>query len=96
MTTDFFMEIITTILLLPLQLILIPVDAFLAMIPGISAIPSAINYMVGFVGTMPSLLVNLSGVQPFLWNMLIISFIMFITATPAINGLKKIWAWVRP
>jgi hypothetical protein len=96
MTLDFVTEIIVTILLLPLQLILIPIDAFLAQIPGIGSIPSAINTMVGFVGTLPGTLVRLLGIMPFMWNMLIVSYVLYIGITPGVNGLKKIWAWVRP
>jgi hypothetical protein len=96
MTLDFIVDVLVTILLLPLQLVLVPIDALLAQIPGIGMVPSAINAMLGFVGSIPSLIVSITGVAPFLWNALFIVFVMYITLAPGIAVIKKIWAWVRP
>lgn len=84
------------ILVIPLQLILIPVDALLSQIPGLSVIPVSINAIVSLVGNIPSTLVHITGTSPILWNATIIVLILNLTAIPAINIGKRIWAWVRP
>ena len=89
-------DALVTFLLLPLQLILIPIDAFLAKIPGLAAIPSAISNIGQYIGHFPSTIVNLIGVNPLLWNTVFLTFLLYITVVPAINLLKKIWAWFRP
>lgn len=89
-------EVIIAVLLLPLKLVLWPVDILLAQIPGIGAIPSGINSVVAFVGSIPSTMISISGIHPFIWNALFITFVFYIGAAPAIQMLKKIWGWIRP
>lgn len=84
------------ILLLPLQLLLIPVDALLNQIPGLSIIPVSIMAIVDLVGNIPSTLVYITGLSPILWNTTIFIMILNLTAIPAINMGKRVWAWVRP
>lgn len=93
---DIFLDILLNILLLPLQLILIPIDLLLDNIPGIGTIPSIINDITSFIGSVPSTLVNLFGIHPFIWNALFGVFLLYIAAAPAIQAIKKVWAWVRP
>lgn len=90
-----FVGFFVDIALLPLQFILIPVDALLAQIPGIGAIPGYINQLFSFIGSIPSTLVSLTGIAPLLWNVAIGAFIVFFTLSPTINIVKKIWAFVR-
>lgn len=96
MTFDFVTDTIITILLLPLQAVLIPIDALLAKIPGIGAIPSAINGILQFVGSIPGTILNLTGINPILWNTMLSIFVLYIVLAPGIQGMKKVWAWVRP
>jgi len=96
MDLSFITDAIVNILFLPLQLILAPVDALLAQIPGIGQIPAAISSMGNFIGSIPSTLVSLFGINPIIWNSLFLTFVLFIGLAPAIQGVKKIWAWVRP
>lgn len=91
-----WVALILDVALLPLQLILVPVDALLAQIPGIGQIPSAINQLFSFIGTVPQTIVALTGLSPLLWNLAIGTFVLFFTLSPAINIVKKIWAWLRP
>ena len=87
---------IVDVLLLPLQFLLIPVDALLNNIPNIASVPEAITSIISFVGTLPSTLVSLTGLAPFLWNALFLVFLLYIGSAPSINLLKRVWAWVRP
>ena len=96
MDLSFIVSIIVSVLLLPLQVILIPVDALLAQIPGIGIIPSAIIAVTTFIGSLPSTLVNVLGINPAIWNVFFLTFILYVTASPAISVIKKVWAWVRP
>jgi hypothetical protein len=93
---DIWLDLITTVLLLPLQLILIPIDMFLNLIPNIEIVPQAISAIVGYIGFLPSTLVYLLGLSPFLWNAMFLTFILYITIAPSIQMGKKVWAWVRP
>lgn len=90
-----FVAFFLDIALLPLQFILIPVDALLAQIPGIGAIPGYINQLFSLIGSIPGTIVALTGIAPLLWNTAIGAFIVFFTLSPAINIIKKIWAYVR-
>jgi hypothetical protein len=96
MTLDFIIDAFVTLLILPLQVVLIPIDALLAKIPGISAIPQAINGILQFIGSIPSTMVSLTGINPFIWNSLFLVFLLFVGLAPAIQIIKKVWAWVRP
>lgn len=90
-----FVGFLLDIALLPLQFILIPIDALLAQIPGIGVIPSYINSLFSLIGSLPSTLVSLTGIAPLLWNIAIGVFVLFFTLSPSINIVKKIWAWLR-
>lgn len=81
-------------LLIPFQLVLVPIDTLLNNINGIDSIPSSISSITQFVGTLPQTLVVLTGANPFLWNTLFLVFVTYIAAAPAINGVKKIVDWV--
>ena len=91
-----FLGLILDIALLPLQLVLIPIDSLLANIPGIGLIPSYIQSLFSFIGGIPQTLVALTGIAPLLWNIAIGTFILFFTLSPTINVVKKLWAWLRP
>lgn len=88
--------IILDVLLLPLQLIMVPIDSLLAQIPGIGQIPSYIASFFSFIGNMPATVVRLTGIAPAIWNTALLVFLLFFTLSPSINVAKKIWAWVRP
>jgi len=77
------------------QFFLIPVDIFLSQIPNIEAVPDAILGIVSFVSSIPSLLVNVTGVLPVLWNGLFLTFLLYLTAVPTMNLIKRVWAWTR-
>lgn len=96
MDLSFITNIIVTILLLPMQFILYPIDLLLNQIPGLDVIPQAINNVVSIVGTAPSLIVSMFGIQPLIWNAFFLTFVLFIGLAPAIQVLKNIWAWIRP
>jgi len=95
MDLNFVTSVFLDILILPLQAVLIPVDMLLANIPGIGSVSSAISSIIALIGSMPSTIVNLFGINPFLWNALFLTFIAYVTFTPTIQMIKKIWAWVR-
>lgn len=96
MTLDFLTDALITILLLPLQMIFLPVDFLLDQIPGIAAVPDAISNVTQFIGSIPGTLVNILGIQPLIWNALFVTFVLYIGLAPAIQAIKKVWAWVRP
>lgn len=96
MDLDFVVDILVNILILPIQVLLIPIDSVLAQIPGISIVPSALSGFSGFIGSIPQTIVSITGIYPQLWNMFFLSFILFMTVMPSINLIKKVWAWVRP
>lgn len=89
------LSVILDIFLLPLQVILIPIDALLAQIGGIGVIPSYINSLFTLIGTFPSTIVALTGIAPILWNTAIGTFLLFFTLSPSISIVKKIWAYIR-
>lgn len=89
-------NLLITLLLLPLQIILAPLDMLLAKIPGIGAVAGGIGNIVGLIGSIPETIVYLFGFNTFLWNTLFLVFVLFFTLAPAINIIKKVWAWVRP
>lgn len=90
-----FLAFFLDIAILPLQVILIPIDALLARIDGIGAIPSYINQLFSLIGSIPATLLALTGLSPVLWNLAIATFVVFLTFSPAINAIKKIWAFIR-
>ena len=96
MDLAFVTSILVDILLLPLQFILMPVDLLLSNIPGISAIPNAISGLTGIIGSIPSTMVVLSGASPILWNGIFLLFVLYISAAPGVQLVKRIWAWIRP
>ena len=96
MTIETITDALITIMLVPLQVVLIPIDALLAKIPGIAAVPSSISSILGVLGALPSTMVNITGINPLLWNVMLVTFTLFITLAPGINTIKKVWAWVRP
>lgn len=91
-----WLSLILDVALLPLQVILIPIDALLAQIPGIGLIPGYIASLFSFIGSIPQTIVALTGIAPLLWNLAIGTFLVFFTLSPAINIVKKLWAWLRP
>lgn len=93
---DIIIDTLLTVLIAPLQLVLLPIDALLNNIPNIALIPQSISAITQFVGAIPSTIVKLTGASPVLWNLLIVTFVLYLTLTPSISVLKKVWAWVRP
>lgn len=81
-------------LIMPFQLVLSPIDALLNNINGIDVIPNAISSITTFVGTIPQTLVSLTGINPVIWNATMLVFVAYIGLAPAINGVKKIIAWI--
>lgn len=96
MSLDFILDIIITILFVPIQVILLPIDALLAQIPGIGIVSGSISAISSFIGSIPSTLVNLVGLSPLLWNSLLLLFILYVSLAPVIQMAKKVWAWIRP
>lgn len=96
MTLDFITDVFITLLILPIQVILIPIDSVLAQIPNIGIIPSSLNAITSFIGSTPQTLVTFMGVSPHLWNSVFLIFVLYISASPTIQIVKKVWAWVRP
>lgn len=81
--------------MIPLRIILIPVDYFLAQIPGLDAIPGALSAMVGLVGNIPSTVVSLTGINPALWNAVIFVVLAYYAAFPTVSVFKKVLNWAR-
>lgn len=93
---DSFVNVFLSALLAPLQIVLTPIDALLNQIQGIQVIPNSISAIGQFVGTIPQTLVVISGINPVIWNALFSVFVLYIGLAPTIQGLKKVWAWIRP
>lgn len=93
---DTILDGLTTLLFLPLQLVLIPIDYLLNQIDGISVIPESLQAVAGFIGSLPSTLVSLAGISPILWNTMFALFILYFGMAPSIQIVKKVWAWIRP
>lgn len=93
---DNLIDTVINLLLIPLQLVLTPIDMLLSRINGLEIIPQAIINITSFVGSIPSTLVNLTGLNPLLWNLFFSVFITYMLLSPGINIIKKVWAWVRP
>lgn len=89
-------SVLLDVLLLPLQLVLAPIDMLLAQIPSVEEVPEALTAMVSFISTLPSTMVVLAGASPFLWNALFLVFLSYMGLAPAVNVLKRTWAWLRP
>lgn len=87
---------IITLLMIPLQWLFVPIDALMAQIPGIAIIPSSLRQLGGFVRQLPQTLLSLTGLSPIIWNAFFTIFLLYIMLSPAINLVKKIWAWIRP
>lgn len=81
--------------MIPLKLILAPVDYFLAQIPGLDAIPQALSAVVGYVGNIPSTFVSLLGINPALWNGIIFVVLAYCAAFPLVSVFKKVMNWAR-
>lgn len=96
MDLAFVTSIFVNILLIPLQFILIPIDALLSNIPGIGVIPASLSAIMSVVGSIPSTLVVLSGMSPILWNSFFLLFVLYIGSAPGIQLIKRVWAWIRP
>lgn len=93
---DTVINTIIALLTLPLLVVMWPLDLLLQNIPGIEAVPSALSTIVGYIGAIPETMVNLLGINPYLWNAIFLLFLAYIGAAPAINLVKKVWAWIRP
>lgn len=93
---DAIIDTVINILLLPLQLVIAPIDMLLNRINGLEVIPQSLAVISSFIGNIPSTLVNLTGLSPIIWNLFFTVFITYIALAPAINIIKKVWAWVRP
>lgn len=92
---DVLFNSLINLLLVPLQLILAPVDLLLAQIPNIEFIPQSIGYFVKMVGSFPSLLVYLFGIEPIIWNFFVSIVVVKLTYLPSINMLKRLLKWIR-
>lgn len=95
-SSEDILNLILDLLFIPLQLILAPLDFLLERIDGIEIIAQSILWLANAVGTIPSTIVYLMGVSPIIWNGLFITYIAYMTVSPAINAIKTFWAWVRP
>lgn len=93
---DVVLDGLMTLLILPLQLLMIPIDYLLSNIEGIEMIPDAITAVMDFIGSIPETLVTLMGINPVLWNVIFVLFVFYIGAAPSIQIIKKVWAWIRP
>lgn len=93
---DSIIDTVINILLLPLQLVITPIDMLLNRINGLEVIPQSLAVISSFIGNIPSTLVNLTGLSPVIWNLFFTLFITYIALAPGINIIKKVWAWVRP
>lgn len=89
-------ETILNVMLVPLQVILLPIDALISQIRGLELIPSLLNQLTDLFQNIPATFVHLIGVQPIIWNAFLTIFILDLTVVPSINILKRIWAWIRP
>lgn len=81
--------------MIPLKLIIAPVDWFLSQIPGIDAIPDAIFAVVSYVGNIPSTIVALTGINPALWNAAIFVVLAYFSVAPLVSVYKKVLNWSR-
>lgn len=90
------LDIIFAFIMFPIQVIMYPVDLLLDQIPGIEVIPDSIFAIVGFIGSLPQTLVSLMGLSPFIWNALFVVFVLHLGLSPAINAIKRVWAFIRP
>lgn len=93
---DTVIDTVVTLLMMPLNAIIFPIDLLLSNIPGIEAVAIAIHAVVSYVGVIPEMIVHLTGVNPFLWNLPFLLFVLWMFAAPTINIIKKVWAFFRP
>ncbi len=88
-------DAILTFFMTPIHLMLMPVDYLLRQIPGIQIIPDSIGAVAGYIGTIPSTIVSLTGISPIIWNAIISTLLLYFVAIPTINGIKKLLNWIR-
>ena len=91
-----FLDTIVTILFLPIQLVLVPIDLLLSNFKELSVIPQSIAAAMQFVSFWPSTVCYLFGISPVLFSLIFVTFLLYIGIIPAINGLKRVWEWIRP
>lgn len=84
-----------TMLFLPLQVIFAPIDALLNQIPGISSISAYLSQFASFISTIPEFIVNFFGINPLLWNGVLIVFVLYLLIIPTINVVKVLLTWLR-
>lgn len=91
-----FLDTIVTILFLPMQLVLAPIDLLLSNFKELNVIPQSIGAIMQFISFWPSTICYLLGISPVLFSLIFITFLLYIGVIPAINGLKRVWEWIRP
>lgn len=79
-----------------IQLILQPIDLILRHIDGLQDIPVFLNQLFSLIGSVPEFVVAFTGISSGLWNIMVTTIVLFLTAVPAVNAVKKVIAWVRP
>lgn len=82
-------------IMIPLRMILAPIDYFLSGLDGIELIPSTINSIVEFISPIPATLITLLGINPIIWNLFFIIFIAFISINPIISSIKRLLVWFK-
>lgn len=88
-------QLFIDIAMLPLRVIIAPIDYFLAQIPGLDAIPAALSAVSSYVGSIPGLLVSLTGINPVLWNAVIFVLLAYFGIVPLAGAIKKVLNWFR-
>lgn len=92
---DGFLEGLLSVAFLPIHLVLAPIDMLLSQISGLDVIPRYIGEVTTLVSTIPSTLVSLSGLNPLLYNAIISTILLYFGVVPAVNGVKKLFNWIR-
>lgn len=90
------LDTVVTILFLPLQLVLVPIDLVLSNFKELSVLPQSLGAIVQFVSVWPSTLCHLVGASPVLFSLVFTTFLLYVGLVPVLNGLKRAWEWVRP
>jgi len=88
-------DFLLNLLMLPLRLILIPIDLLLSRFPDISIVPETINSVASYVADLPATMLYLTNINVTLWNSFFILFGIMILLVPGINAIKKVWSWVH-